>query len=149
MTIDTTYLNRCIQTLIVAFEAIQKWDSDEITYDIYRAACVKEFEIVLEQGGTLLKKRLRSYFASNRQADRLNFRDVFRHAAKHGLIATDSCERWLEYRDCRNETAHQYGGDFAEQTLELLPKFIADARALADIIGSDYEDGSVEHVAEA
>lgn len=141
MTIDTTYLNRCIQTLIVAFEAIQQWDSDEIIYDIYRAACVKEFEIVLEQGGNLLKKRLRPYFASNRQADRLNFRDVFRYAAKHGLIATDSCERWLEYRDRRNETA--------QQTLELLPKFIADAKALANIIGADYGDGSVEHVAEA
>ena len=141
MTIDTTYLNRCIQTLIVAFEAIQQRDSDEIIYDIYRAACVKEFEIVLEQCGNLLKKRLRPYFASNRQADRLSFRDVFRYAAKHGLIATDSCERWLEYRDRRNETA--------QQTLELLPKFIADAKALANIIGADYGDGSVEHVAEA
>ena len=141
MTIDTTYLNRCIQTLIVAFEAIQQRDSDEIIYDIYRAACVKEFEIVLEQGGNLLKKRLRPYFASNYQADRLSFRDVFRYAAKHGLIATDSCERWLEYRDRRNETTHQ--------TLELLPKFIADAKALANIIGADYGDGSVEHVAEA
>ena len=141
MTIDTTYLNRCIQTLIVAFEAIQQRDSDEIIYDIYRSACVKEFEIVLEQCGNLLKKRLRPYFASNRQADRLSFRDVFRYAAKHGLIATDSCERWLEYRDRRNETA--------QQTLELLPKFIADAKALANIIGADYGDGSVEHVAEA
>ena len=141
MTIDTTYLNRCIQTLIVAFEAIQQRDSDEIIYDIYRTACVKEFEIVLEQCGNLLKKRLRPYFASNRQADLLNFRDVFRYAAKHGLIATDSCERWLEYRDRRNETA--------QQTLELLPKFIADAKALANIIGADYGDGSVEHVAEA
>ena len=149
MTIDTTYLNRCLQTLIVAFEAIEQRDSDEIIYDIYRAACVKEFEIILEQCGNLLKKRLRPYFASNRQADRLNFRDVFRYAAKHGLIATDSCERWLEYRDRRNDTAHQYGGDFAEQTLELLPKFIADAKALANIIGADYGDGSVEHVAEA
>lgn len=89
----------------------------------------------------MLKKRLRPYFASNRQADRLNFRDVFRDAAKHGLIATDSCERWLEYRDRRNDTA--------QQTLELLPKFIADAKALANIIGADYGDGSVEHVAEA
>ena len=141
MTIDTTYLNRCLQTLIVAFEAIQQRDSDEIIYDIYRAACVKEFEIILEQCGNLLKKRLRPYFASNRQADRLNFRDVFRYAAKHGLIATDSCERWLEYRDRRNDTA--------QQTLELLPKFIADAKALANIIGADYGDGSVEHVAEA
>ena len=37
-------------------------------YDIYRAACVKEFELVLEQSGKLLRKRLAAWFASNRQA---------------------------------------------------------------------------------
>ena len=47
------------------------------------------------RAGKLLKKRLRPWFASNRQADRLTFKDVFRHAVKHGLIPTDSCERWL------------------------------------------------------
>ena len=38
---------------------------DEITYDIYRAAYVKEFELVLEQSGKLLRMRLRDYFTSN------------------------------------------------------------------------------------
>ena len=37
----------------------------------YRAACVKEFELILEQSGKLLRKRLAAFFASNRQADRL------------------------------------------------------------------------------
>ena len=149
MTINTDYLNRCIQTLLVAFEEIQQQDSDEIISDIYRVACVKEFEIILEQCGSLLKKRLRPFFASNRQADRLNFRDIFRYAVKHGLISAESCERWLKYRDNRNDTAHQYGGDFADQTLDLLPRFIADAQALATIIGADYENGAVVPVAEA
>ena len=31
---------------------------------------------MLEQSGKLLKKRLGAYFASNRQADRLVFRDL-------------------------------------------------------------------------
>jgi len=43
-------------------------------------------------------------------------------------------ERWFRYRDNRNETAHDYGEDFAEATLELLPVFIDDAKALADAI---------------
>ena len=103
-------------------------------YDIYRAACVKEFELVLEQSGKLLRKRLAAWFASNRQADRLHFKDLFRHAARHDLIAPDSVERWLDYRDNRNYTAHDYGEDFAEATLKLLPNFIRDARALADMI---------------
>lgn len=136
MRIDTGHLTRCIETLEAAFEGLKRHDSDDIAYDIYRAACVKEFELVLEQGGKLLRMRLRPWFASNRQADRLTFKDVFRHAAKHALISADACERWLQYRDNRNDTAHDYGERFAETTLVLLPAFIADARVLASVIES-------------
>ena len=45
--------------------------TDDFLYGRVRAACVKHFELVLEQSGKLLRKRLADYFASNRQADRL------------------------------------------------------------------------------
>ena len=102
--------------------------------DIFRAACVKEFELVLEVGGTLLRRRLRDFFASSREADRLTFRDSFRHAAKHALVTAEACERWLRYRDIRNASAHDYGEHFAETARELIPAFVADARALVDAI---------------
>ena len=136
MGIDTTFLRRCIATLDLALEHLKGAEEDTIIYDLHRAACVKEFELVLEQSGKLLRKRLAPYFASNRQADRLVFKDLFRHAAKHGLIDSDAVERWLRYRDNRNQTAHDYGSGFAEATLKLLPGFIADASALADVIES-------------
>ncbi len=134
MSIDTTFLRRCLDTLERALDELTRSDPSDIAYDIYRAACVKEFEIVLEQSGKLLKKRLAAFFASNRQADRLAFKDLFRYAAKHGLIDPDACERWLQYRDNRNDTAHDYGEGFAETTLKLLPDFIVDAKALAGVI---------------
>ena len=135
MTIDTTFLRRCIASLERAVEELDRLgDSEDVLCDIYRAACVKEFELVLEQSGKLLRKRLAAYFASNRQVDRLNFKDLFRHAAKHCLIECDAVERWLGYRDNRNDTAHDYGEDFAEATLVLLPAFAEDAKSLADMI---------------
>lgn len=130
--VDATFLRRCLGTLDHALAALQRHDPNDVEYDVFRAACVKEFELVLEQSGKLLKKRLTPYFANSRQVDRLVFKDVFRHAAKHGVISADACERWLEYRDNRNETAHDYGEVFAEATLALLPSFLADARELAD-----------------
>ncbi len=137
MSIDTTFLRRCIGTLELAYGEIGGLkDRGELVYDIYRAACVKEFELVLEQSGKLLRKRLAAYFSNNRQADRLPFKDLFRHAARHGLMDAEATERWLAYRDNRNDTAHDYGEDFAEQTLRLLPAFIEDARVLADMIES-------------
>ena len=135
MSIDTTFLRRCIRALERALGEIgEDQEVGDFLYDIYRAACVKEFELVLEQSGKLLRKRLAAFFASNRQADRLVFKDLFRHAARHGLMDADTVERWLQYRDNRNDTAYDYGEDFAEATLKLLPAFLADAKALADMI---------------
>ncbi len=138
MAIETDYLERCIGALERAFSALRELkaaaDPDRVLREVYRAACVKEFELVLEQSGKLLRKRLRPWFASNRQADRLTFKDAFRHANKHGLMGADACERWLAYRDNRNDTAHDYGEGFAEATVKLLPDFLADARVLAAVI---------------
>ena len=131
--INADFLNRCIQALEISYNKMKEKSPEDIDYDIYRSACIKEFEIILEQCGKLLKKRLRDYFSSNKAVDELKFRDSFRYAAKHSLISSESCERWMKYRDNRNDTAHDYGQGFAEQTLKLLPDFIIDAKSVAKL----------------
>lgn len=138
--LDTTFLERCVSVLEQALGELRQADPADFAYDICRAACVKEFEIILEQSGKLLRKRLGDYFDSNRRADRLPFKDLFRHAAKHGLLDANATERWLRYRDNRNNTAHDYGEGFAETTLRLLPDFVADARALITAINPPADD---------
>ena len=140
MSINTTYLARHIDTLDTAFNHLQRHGPHDTLYNIFRAASVKEFELVLELSGSLLKKRLRPYLASNRQADRLTFKDAFRHAAKHDLISVEACERWLSYRDNRNDTAHDYREAFSETTLKLLPNFLVDASELARVIAEEAGD---------
>lgn len=131
MYIDTTYYQRCINTLEKAYSLLSNADPENIDYDMYRSACIKEFEIILEQSGKLLRKLLKPYFHSSAATDKLFFKDVFRNALLRGVIADESCERWLQYR---NNTAHDYGVNFAEETFKLLPKFIIDATALATTI---------------
>ena len=70
MHIDTSFLQRCVQTLERSLELLNSSDKDSIEYDMYRSASVKEFEIILEQSGRLLKKVLKSYFHSPKEADR-------------------------------------------------------------------------------
>lgn len=131
--LNTDYFERCIATLSRAFNGLNQYPRDDDIYDIYRAACVKEFGIILEQTGKLLRKCLKPYFASSKQADQLMFKDIFRQAAKHGLITLDEAERWLVYRNNRNDTAHDYDEGFANQTLALLPQFIEDARRIPEV----------------
>ncbi len=140
MKIDTTYYERCISTLEKAHGLLLKANPEHIDHDMYRSACVKEFEIILEQSGKLLRKALKPYFHSSKAVDKLYFKDVFRQAVARSIITPEMCERFLEYRENRNNTAYDYGVGFAEETLALLPDFIADAKLLAEAINQQKDD---------
>ena len=132
--INTEFLDLCIDRLERATVDIRAFEPGEYMYDVFRSFCVKEYELIEEQAGHLLRKRLRPFFASNQEVNRLAYKDVFRHAARHGLISTNGSVRWFHYRDHRNNTAHRYGRGFAENTLPMLPRFIEDARTLSRVI---------------
>nr|WP_279576190.1 nucleotidyltransferase substrate binding protein [Thiomicrorhabdus marina] len=127
-------MKRCIAALDKAFSKLQDSKEDEIEFEIYRSAVIKEFEIILEQSGKLLKKRLRPFFHSNKAADQLYFKDLFRHAALHSLLTAEEVERWLGYRDNRNSTSHDYGEELENKTLVLIPQFLSDAQKLVEVI---------------
>ena len=134
MAIDTTFYNRCIQTLERAYDMLENSEADSIEYDMYRSACVKEFEIILQQSGKLLRKCLKDFVHSPKAVDRLVFKEVFRQAAQHDLLTLEEVERWLIYRDNRNNTAHDYGKKFAEETKALIPAFLVNAKSLEQSI---------------
>jgi hypothetical protein len=134
MKIETEFYERCIDTLEKAYDLLLKSDQANIDYDMYRSACVKEFEIILEQSGKLLRKSLKPYLHSSKAVDKLYFNEVFRQAVLRDIISTQLCENFLEYRENRNSTAHDYGVNFAEETLLLLPRFIKDARLFNEAI---------------
>lgn len=130
MTLNTEQLHKCILTLEKSLQLLNIAEPESLEYDIFRNATVKGFELTLETLGKLLRKKLKSYFTLPKEVDDLVFKDVLRHANKHGLIQDDEVKRWFKYRDNRNNTAHDYGLGFAEQTLILLPQFIIDAKHL-------------------
>jgi hypothetical protein len=86
---------------------------------------------------------LKPYLHIAAAVNQLPFKDLFRQAALRGLITEEECERWLAYRDNRNTTAHDYGVNFAVQTMGLLPQFIIDAKRLKEIFdGKVSEDAT-------
>ena len=132
--LNTEYLERCLETLKKSYVMIKTAEVDTVEYEMYRNSLVKSFEITLEQCGKLLRKKLIPYFATKKEVDRLTFKDVFRYALKHSIINEDSVKRWFNYRDNRNNTAHDYGQSFAEETLSIIEDFIADATSLKKVI---------------
>lgn len=130
MNLRTEHLSRCIETLEKSLAQLQLTQAGSIDYEIFRNATVKGYELTLETTGKLLRKAIKSYVGNPRAVDDLVYKDVLRHAAKHGLMDNAAVERWFTYRDNRNSTAHDYGEGFAEETLQLLPGFIDDARRI-------------------
>ena len=49
MPLNTDHLRRCIDALEEASGALRTTAPDDVLYDVFRAACVKEFELILEQ----------------------------------------------------------------------------------------------------
>lgn len=132
MTLNIDHLLRTADTLEQALLALQGCtDSSTVLYDLYRNAAIKSFELSLETAGKLMRKALKAFGGSPRDVDRLVFNDVLRQCGKHGVLALPAVERWLTYRANRNNTAHDYGVQFADQTLRLLPAYVQDVRTLA------------------
>jgi len=140
--LDVTFLQKCINALEKAFELYSIVPEDSIEKDIYRSACIKEFEIILEQCAKIIKKILKNYVVSSVEIDRLFFKDVFRKACQFGVLNIEETERWLEYRDKRNLTAHEYGQSFAENIIEVLESFIKDAQSVVTSVNKFNTDAN-------
>ena len=57
-----------------------------------------------------------------------------------GCLNLDTVEHWIEYRDCRNDSAYDYGEQYADKVLDVLPDFVADVYALISIIEDAADD---------
>lgn len=64
---------------------------------------------------------------------------LFRLAHENNLLPSP-VERWLHYADARTATAHDYSGDKARQTLELMGDFVKDARGLYQNMSGEHGD---------
>lgn len=135
--INTEHLQRCIETLEKSYQMLKETEEETIDYEIFRNSLVKGFETTIEQSAKLLKKKITPYFASKRIVDTLSFKDIFRHAHKYSLITEEETNRWMKYRDNRNNTAHDYGIAFAKETLTLIDDFLKDAKNLKEVIDND------------
>ncbi len=138
--IDTDSLTRSIDTLELALECLREQKPDEIMFNVYRGACRYEFQVMLGLISSLLRRRLRPYFAAASRVDGMTFGRIFREAARLHLISLDECRRWLNYRDHQNRIAQRYGREFAEQTLTALSPIVEDARRIAEVIGAETDE---------
>ncbi len=140
MSVNTDHLKRCIRTLESSLRLYSEAGQDEMMQEVYRNAVVKSFELCLEISGKLLRRSLKEFGYSHKTVDGWVFKDVLRNAAKHGLMEAEALPRWFSYRDNRNNTAHDYGVGFANETVGLARQFVSDVTTLEAAIRSKFNE---------
>lgn len=128
--LNTSHLQRCIETLEMSLRLYFKAEGDSVDQEVFRNAVVKGYELAQETAFKLLRKALKEYGYGSQKLNALVVREVLRLAAQHGLMSVEEVERWFAYRANRNDTAHDYGVGFAQETLRLLPLFLEDIQRL-------------------
>ncbi len=132
--LNINQLRRCMKTLDSSLVFYQQSESDSIEQEVFRNAIIKGYELTQETAFKLLKKALKAFGHGGKKLEATPVKDILRLAAVHDLLTLPEVERWLAYRDNRNNTAHDYGEQFANDTLTLIPAFLQDIATLADVL---------------
>ncbi len=95
--------NARFERFIARYEAV---GPDEPDYDLFLAAVAKGYEFTYGQAVNVIRRYVGAYALSPGAAGQMSLPDIMRVAARDGIIA--SPEEWFDFRDRRNETAHEY-----------------------------------------
>ena len=104
--------------------------NDRPEYDAFLAAVIKGFEFAYGQAINAIRRYVADYVLSPGQVGQMPLPDITRMAAKNGLIGPP--ERWFDFRDWRNETAHEY---FDDESAEKIASTVSEFHiAVAQLI---------------
>ena len=108
------------------------WHRSELGNDIEltetaRSGTIQNFEVAYEQSWKLLKRWM-EYYLSVQDSEVTQRRQLFRIAAKHGLI--DDVEQWWRFHEARNKTSHVYEEQVAKDVALVARSFIEPCGAL-------------------
>ncbi|MBI5700226.1 nucleotidyltransferase substrate binding protein [Candidatus Saganbacteria bacterium] len=136
MALDLSSLEKAVNSLKISLsiacsdEQMGKMSND--VKDTIRAGVIQNFELTYELCWKFMKRWLGNNLGSA-NIDGVNRRELFRLAAEYHLLS--DVDKWMEYHDMRNETAHTYDKTTAKEVFESAVKFLKDAEEfLSNII---------------
>jgi len=130
MALDLSSLQKAVMSLERALNVAAPDRLKEMTADqqeVIRAGVIQNFELAYELCWKFVKRWLETNL-SPMIADGVTRRELFRLAAENRLI--DDVEQWMRYHDARNQTAHIYDLEIAQEVYETARGFVRDARKL-------------------
>jgi nucleotidyltransferase substrate binding protein (TIGR01987 family) len=112
----------------VADEAFMATQDNVIRLGL-QAGLIQNFEFTYEMSWKAIKRWLENNL-NPEAVDGVTRRELFRLATENRLV--EDVEEWMIYHAARNQTAHLYDSDLAEETLSLMADFVRAAQRLLD-----------------
>lgn len=131
MKLDLTSLRKAVESLektlkVAEDENFMKKLSDD-QKDAIRAGVIQNFEFTYELCWKFMKRWLQINQGSV-YVEGISRRELFRLSAENKLL--EDVDKWMDYHEARNETAHTYDQQTAEDVFDTAGYFINDAKKL-------------------
>jgi nucleotidyltransferase substrate binding protein (TIGR01987 family) len=132
--LDFSSLKQSINNLKDALETFDKIASneelkqDQKLENTLKSGIIQNFEVAYEMSWKIMKRWLENQ-VSREAVDGVPRRELFRIATENGLI--DDIELWMKFHYARNESAHTYNAEVAEDVYSVSRDFLKSAENLA------------------
>lgn len=134
MALDLSSLQKAVASLessINVASSLIKGEVDTAIEQVIRAGVIQNFEFTYELCVKFIKRWIEVNISGS-NPDTVTFKELLRTAAESQLI--HDVDDWVEYRDARNETAHTYDNDKADDVFNVSLNFVKDAKQLLLIL---------------
>ena len=123
--LDLSNFKNSLSTLKECYHDLTE-QQDEKLKTYIKDSCVKRFEYTYETAKKIMNKFLKKEYDKTEKD--LTINNIFREMYGLGLI--NNFENWVDYREKRNITAHEYNIDKTYSIIDIIPNFIKDTEVL-------------------
>lgn len=129
-------------SLIKNFETLKECYQDYVAENNERIkgyikdSCIQRFEYTYESAKKIMNKYLKKEYDKTEKDLAIN--NIFREMLGLGLL--NNFENWIDYREKRNVTSHEYNDKWTYPILEIIPQFIEDVDFLIKSLNEVLED---------
>lgn len=133
--LDLSLLKNSFNTLKECYSDFTEQDDEKIKTYI-KDSCIKRFEYTYEAAKKIMNKFLKKEY--DKEDKDLTINNIFREMYGMGFI--NNFENWVEYRQKRNITSHEYDLEKTYTIIEIVPDFIKDVEFLITKLEENLED---------
>jgi len=123
--LDLTNLKNSLDTLKECYSDYAKQPDKKLQIYI-KDSCIKRFEYTYETAKKIMNKFLKKEY--DKTEKELSINNIFREMYGLGLI--ENFENWVNYREKRNITSHEYDITKTYPIIDIIPNFIIDTNIL-------------------